>query len=149
MNRTCLPTSRCTVNVSQFTSGFHNLVLEMAFSDSTYCIARIPHQATDDSFGISTLSEIATMKVIRNHTTILIPKVFDFETSADQPFGYPYVFTEYLVVRTLPDGLGAVHPPQTPRESRRAARESFRRASESDIQPHRASLVRRRCRATG
>ncbi|QPH16400.1 hypothetical protein C2857_001034 [Epichloe festucae Fl1] len=29
------PQVRCTVNVSQFTSGFHNLVLELAFSDST------------------------------------------------------------------------------------------------------------------
>lgn len=46
------PQVRCTVNVSQFTSGFHNLVLELAFSDSTYWVARIPHQALDDSFRI-------------------------------------------------------------------------------------------------
>lgn len=52
------------------------------------------------------------MKIIRKSTTIPIPQVLDFDTSADQPFGYPYVFMEYLGGRTLPDGLAHSIPRQ-------------------------------------
>lgn len=91
------PHVQCSVNLTHFTSGFNNVVLELAFSDNVYWIARIPHQALDDGDRISMLSEIATMQIIRQHTTIPVPRVFDFETSADQPFGYPYVFMESWV----------------------------------------------------
>ncbi|KAK5996126.1 hypothetical protein PT974_04554 [Cladobotryum mycophilum] len=52
------------------------------------------------------------MKIIHKHTTIPIPDVFDFEASADQPFGYPYVFMEYLGGRALPSGLATTIPRQ-------------------------------------
>ena len=58
------------------------------------------------------LSEIATMKIAKRHTTIPIPQVFGFETSADQPFGYPYVFMEYLGGHSLPNGLAETIPHQ-------------------------------------
>ncbi|KAM5353573.1 hypothetical protein ACJ41O_000223 [Fusarium nematophilum] len=102
----------CSINLTQFTSGFNNLVLELAFSDHVYWIARIPHQALDDGARTSMLSEIATMKMVKQKTTIPIPRVFDFEVSADQPFGYPYAFMEYLGGRTLPDGLATAIPQQ-------------------------------------
>lgn len=102
----------CSVNITHFTSGFNNVVVELAFSDQVYWVARIPHQALDNSDITSILSEIATMKIIITHTTIPIPQVFDFETSADQPFGYPYVFMEYLGGRTLPTGLATAIPHQ-------------------------------------
>ncbi|KAF3070952.1 hypothetical protein GL218_00779 [Daldinia childiae] len=107
--------SSCTgverINLTNFTSGFNNVVLELTFSDNVYWIARIPHQALDDGDRTSMLSEIATMKIIKKHTTIPIPQVFDFETSAEQPFGYPYIFTEYLRGRTLPNGLATTTIP--------------------------------------
>ena len=106
------PHVKCSVNLTHFTSGFNNVVLELAFSDSVYWIARIPHQALDDGDRTSMLSEIATMKIIQQHTTVPVPRVFDFETSADQPFGYPYVFMEYLGGRTLPSGLATTIPHQ-------------------------------------
>ncbi|KAH7019869.1 kinase-like domain-containing protein [Ilyonectria destructans] len=102
----------CSVNLTHFTSGFNNLVLELAFSDNVYWIARIPHQALDDGDKTSMLSEIATMRIIQKHTTIPIPRVFDFEMSADQPFGHPYVFVEYLGGRSLPNGLATTIPRQ-------------------------------------
>ncbi|KAF7547574.1 hypothetical protein G7Z17_g7623 [Cylindrodendrum hubeiense] len=102
----------CSVNLTQFTSGFNNLVVEIAFSDNVYWIARVPHQALGDGDKTSMLSEIATMKIIHKHTTVPIPEVFDFETSANQPFGYPYVFMEYLGGRTLSNGLATIIPHQ-------------------------------------
>ncbi|KAI1183113.1 hypothetical protein F5B17DRAFT_448988 [Nemania serpens] len=102
----------CCVNLTHFTSGFNNLVVEIAFSDQVYWIARIPHQALDSGDRASVLSEITIMKIIKQYTSIPIPQVFDFETSADQPFGYPYVFMEYLGGRTLSNGLAETIPQQ-------------------------------------
>ncbi|QKX58875.1 uncharacterized protein TRUGW13939_06003 [Talaromyces rugulosus] len=103
---------KCSVNLTHFTSGFNNVVLELAFSDNIYWIARIPHLALDDGDKTSMLSEIATMRIIKQHTTVPIPQVFDFELSADQPFGYPYVFMEFLGGLTLPNGLAGTIPHQ-------------------------------------
>lgn len=58
------------------------------------------------------LSEIATMKIILQHTTIPVPRVFDFDASADQPFGYPYVLMECMSGRTLPNGVASSVPYQ-------------------------------------
>lgn len=100
----------CTVNLTQFTSGFNNLVLEIAFSDGVYWIARVPHQVLDDKERTSLLSEIATLKILKIKTAIPIPQIFDFEISANQDFGYPFVFLEYLGGRTLPNGLAITVP---------------------------------------
>ncbi|KAF2968300.1 hypothetical protein GQX73_g5270 [Xylaria multiplex] len=112
-DQTDLPTNlECRVNLTHFTSGFNNVVVELAFSDHVYWIARIPHQPLDNGDRISMLSEIATMKMIKNHTSIPIPQIFDFETSADQPFGYPFVLMECLGGRTLSNGLARAIPRQ-------------------------------------
>ncbi|KAJ3544977.1 hypothetical protein NM208_g2752 [Fusarium decemcellulare] len=103
---------KCSINLTQFASGFNNLVLEVAFSDNVYWIARIPHQVLDDGARTSMLSEIATMKIIQKHTTIPIPRVFDFEVSADQPFGYPYVLMEFRGGRMVPNSVATDVPPQ-------------------------------------
>jgi isoamyl acetate esterase len=100
----------CSIDLTRFATGFNNIVLEVAFSDNVYWIVRIPHQPVKNDDRTSMLSEIATMRIIRKYTTIPIPQVFDFETSTNQPFGFPYVFMEYLGGRTLPNGLGAVVP---------------------------------------
>lgn len=52
------------------------------------------------------------MNIIRKRTSIPVPQVFEFEMSTDQPFGYPYVFMEYLGGRTLDDGLAVSIPLQ-------------------------------------
>lgn len=104
------PHVQCSVNLTHFTYGFNNLVLELAFSDSVYWIARIRHQALDDGDGIS--QRDCYDEEIQQHTTIPVPRVFDFETSADQPFGYPYVFMEYLGGRTPPNRLAIAIPHQ-------------------------------------
>ncbi|KAI8632844.1 hypothetical protein F5Y19DRAFT_462629 [Xylariaceae sp. FL1651] len=63
-----------------------------------------------DSDRTTLLSEIATMKIVHKYATIPIPPIFDFETSADQPFGYPYVFMECLQGRTVSLGVAESIP---------------------------------------
>ncbi|KAF2999287.1 hypothetical protein E8E13_004214 [Curvularia kusanoi] len=55
----------CSINQTHFAMGFHNLVLELMFSDHVYWIARIPYGKIDDKTKTSLLSEIATMKIVR------------------------------------------------------------------------------------
>ncbi|KAG4252944.1 hypothetical protein FPRO04_07008 [Fusarium proliferatum] len=99
----------CSVDLKHFASGFNNVVLEIAFSDSVFWVARIPYQTLNDSDKTSLLSEIATMRIIQQHTTIPIPRVFSFEMSTDQPFGYPYMFMEHRG-HSLPNGLATTVP---------------------------------------
>ncbi|WEW56778.1 hypothetical protein PRK78_002231 [Emydomyces testavorans] len=101
----------CSINLTHFASGFNNLVVELAFSDNVYWIARIPYR-TDDDTRTSLLSEIATMNIIRKHTSIPVPQIFEFDMSTDQPFGYPYVFMERLAGHSLDNVLALSIPPQ-------------------------------------
>ena len=108
-----LPTDvSCSINLTQFASGFNNLVVELAFSDNVYWIARIPHRPIDDEIRTSLLSEIATMNIVHKRTNIPISQIFEFELSTDQPFGYPYILMEYLGGHALNDGLATSIPPQ-------------------------------------
>ena len=53
------------------------------------------------------------MSIVRQRTDIpIIPRIFEFEMSIDEPFGYPYVLMEYLAGRKLDDGLAKSIPQQ-------------------------------------
>ncbi|CAI6311274.1 unnamed protein product [Periconia digitata] len=106
------PDIDCHINLTQFATGFDNLVLELSFSDNAYWIARIPYRTVDDSTKTSLLSEIATMNIVRQRTSIPIPRIFGFEISAEQPFGYPYILMECLGGRQLDNGLASSIPQQ-------------------------------------
>ena len=58
------------------------------------------------------LSEIATMKIVHERTTIPVPCIFDFEASAKLKFGYPFVLMEYLGGFTLTNGIAETVPPK-------------------------------------
>ncbi|KAF4947779.1 hypothetical protein FGADI_10173 [Fusarium gaditjirri] len=103
------PDVSCSIDLNHFTSGFNNVVLKIAFSDNVFWVARIPHQTLNENDKTSLLSEIATMKIIQQYTTIPIPRVLDFEMSTDQPFGYPYMFMEHRG-HSLPNGLATTIP---------------------------------------
>ncbi|KAI9888209.1 MAG: hypothetical protein M1814_001090 [Vezdaea aestivalis] len=106
------PDIECGINLTQFATGFNNLVLELAFSDNIYWIARIPYRTIDENARTSLLSEIATMNFVHERTSIPIPRVFDYEMSKDEPFGYPYVLMEYLGGHELDNGLAKSIPQQ-------------------------------------
>jgi aminoglycoside phosphotransferase (APT) family kinase protein len=107
------PDVACRIDPSRFTSGFDNLIVELAFSDKVYWwVAQMSYRNVDTETKISLLSEIATMKIIRQRTSIPVPLVFDFEMSTDQPFGYPYILMECLAGRSLDNGIALSTPPQ-------------------------------------
>lgn len=95
-NRDIASDFSCSINLTNFASGFNNLVVELAFSDNVYWVIRIPHHTFDDEDRTSLLSEIATMNIIRERTSIPVPRIVDFDMSTDQPFGHPFVFMESL-----------------------------------------------------
>ncbi|KAF2472728.1 uncharacterized protein BDR25DRAFT_365855 [Lindgomyces ingoldianus] len=106
------PDVSCSINLTHFASGFDNLVVELAFSDNVCWVAQIPHRDIDSNIRTSLLSEIATINIIRKRTSIPVPQIFDFETSTNQPFGYPYVFMQCLGGRTLDNTLAVSIPLQ-------------------------------------
>ncbi|KAK2753264.1 hypothetical protein FQN54_007955 [Arachnomyces sp. PD_36] len=106
-------TLTCSINPSRFTWGFNNIVFEVAFSDGIYWIARVQHTLEDSSSNESyatTISEISTINLIRSRTTIPVPQVFDYCISSDNPFGYPYMLTEYLPGRPCNNILARAVP---------------------------------------
>jgi hypothetical protein len=102
----------CSANLTQFTTGFNNVVVELTFSDQTCWLARIPYRTFDSNERISLLSEIATMRAIRERTKIPVSHIYAFNMSAEQPFGYPYVLMEYLGGRSLDIGIATSVPPE-------------------------------------
>lgn len=100
----------CSVNATHFASGFNNVVFEAEFSDNIRWIARVPYRDFADSDRVSMLSEIATMALVKNNTTIPIPRIFDFEASADQKFGYPYMLMERLPGHHVSNGVARSIP---------------------------------------
>lgn len=103
----------CDIEFSRFTSGFNNVVFEARFSDGVYWIVRIqiaPVIMDKDGKNISMTSEIATMKFVRNRTTVPVPEVFDYETTPNNPFAYPYMLMECMPGRTCDDILAMAVP---------------------------------------
>ncbi|XWW98100.1 hypothetical protein V2A60_006096 [Cordyceps javanica] len=100
----------CTINRTHFASGHYNVVFEVDFSDNVRWVARVPYRDFDNGDRESMLSEVATMALIKNNTTIPIPRVFDFEASANQPFGYPFILMERLPGHHVSNGLARSVP---------------------------------------
>ncbi|EPE04024.1 hypothetical protein F503_04872 [Ophiostoma piceae UAMH 11346] len=103
----------CHVNRTLFAAGFQNVVLELAFSDGQYWVARVPYRKFKKWERQSLLSEIATMKIVSEKTAVPVAQVFAFNlctTPEDQPFGYPYVLMECLPGSSLPGPLPLVVP---------------------------------------
>jgi hypothetical protein len=95
----------CTIDPLSFTHGFNNIVLEVLFSDGVCWVARIPHGAMDmpDAVGDTRdlLSEITTMRVVRERTSIPVPQVFAHNVSPSNEVGCPYILMEGVTGRVL------------------------------------------------
>ena len=108
------PGLTCTVNTSLFAYGYDNLVLELAFSDHVYWIARIRHRAMGPSeargHAMDLLSEIATIRTVRERTSIPAPQVFAYDVSSSNEVGCPYMIMETLPGRTLGGPIAAQVP---------------------------------------
>ncbi|KAJ4388160.1 hypothetical protein N0V93_008767 [Gnomoniopsis smithogilvyi] len=98
----------CVIDPSLFSYGFHHLVVEVAFSDDVFWIARIQHKplsaALNEAETETTdfLSEVATMDIVRTQTSIPVP---GHQSHASREFVYPFVLMEYLEGHTLPSSI--------------------------------------------
>jgi serine/threonine protein kinase len=107
------PDVTCSIDQDRFASGFNNIVMEVAFSDSCYWIVRIPYRKTNaNRSSESFLSEVTTMQIVRDNTSIPVPQIYGFDASTSRGFGYPYIFMEYLGGHAL-GGILAKTVPQT------------------------------------
>ncbi|KAK3937910.1 kinase-like domain-containing protein, partial [Diplogelasinospora grovesii] len=98
----------CSIDLTRFATGRQNVVLEVAFADGTYWVVRVP--LTED-VETQMLSEVATMKLVLQKTSIPVPSVFGFDHRKGNPFGFPYMFMSALSGRTL-DGKFALSIPE-------------------------------------
>lgn len=94
-------TVKCSIDRSVFAFGLNNVVFEVAFSDNVYWVAKVQHVATKEPDTIYMLSEISTMRLVRERTTIPVPRVFGFQTSSSDDFEFPYILMEFLPGRDV------------------------------------------------
>ena len=85
------------------------------------------------------------MKLVVQHTNIPIPKVFDFEASADQPFGYPSVFMKGLGGGTVGNRVARSIPHQYHAKAAKQLANVFTGTPESNNQPYWTPLVWKKC----
>ena len=93
----------CTARTDIFSSGQDHVVFELSFPDSTFWVARIskPWSLKGPA---EMLSEIQTVKYVSKHTTIPVPRVFEYDVNPN-PLGAPYMLMEEIqghFVHSLP-----------------------------------------------
>jgi aminoglycoside phosphotransferase (APT) family kinase protein len=105
----------CEIKRTRFASGASNVVLEVAFSDLTYWIVRIrlPEVAEEDQEVEREMqSEIATMRLIQQRTSVPVATIFGYNSEQDNQFGYRYMFMSPLPGRHLDQPFAISVPPQ-------------------------------------
>ncbi|KJK73544.1 hypothetical protein H634G_11202 [Metarhizium anisopliae BRIP 53293] len=99
----------CTCNVSAAPkTGSMNWAIFISFDDGLDWVFRSPrsgHHAivSDESAQKMLLSEVATLKFLKKHTSVPIPEVFSFSGSYDNPVGVPYILMSKATGRPLSD----------------------------------------------
>lgn len=101
------PDLQCSIG-KEFTAGRDHVVFEAAFSDGVFWIARIPFHALQDDKTM--LCEAATMRLVRERTTIPVPQVFEVQHTPNQPFKHPYMLMECMPGNPLPGSLSKAVP---------------------------------------
>ncbi len=91
---------QCSIDPSKFSAGHHNVVFEIAFSDSSQWVARVRLPENDaserDHIETAMLSEVATLRIVASRTTIPVPTIYHFDVDASNDFGFRYVLMQAL-----------------------------------------------------
>ena len=114
---------KCTIS-DRYTCGAYNLVFEVLFDDGISWIARLrsasPMQVVSQELVFESPtykqhimeSEVATMKYVRQHTSIPVPEVYAYDTTSTNPAKSPYILMECihgwrtpLKLQELPDNV--------------------------------------------
>ena len=104
----------CSIDPSKFAAGRHDVVFEIAFSDSSQWIARVrlPENDAGENGHIETsmLSEIATLRLVASRTTVPVPTIYHFDVDASNDFGFRYILMQALPGRHFEHGLAMSAP---------------------------------------
>jgi isoamyl acetate esterase len=105
--------SSCIVDTEKFTYGYRNIVFQLRFCDPVCWVARVtlPSKSFDDRVMEEELySEITTIQLVKERTTIPIPEVFAYEIKAKNEFGFRYMLMEAIPGQPLTRGLARLVP---------------------------------------
>ena len=92
----------CTANLTRLASGTFNVVFELSFSNNTFWVARI-RIWDDGDFETEMLSEIATLMLVKERTSMPIPTVYTYNCHEGNAFGFPYMLMSTLPGKHLDD----------------------------------------------
>lgn len=86
-------------------SGSYNLVRILQLDDGTKMVIRIPRigQSGDlqQPAKAALESQVCTLKYIKAHTSIPVPEIFHYDTTANNEIGAPYIAMSYISGRTV------------------------------------------------
>ncbi|KZV81139.1 hypothetical protein EXIGLDRAFT_731692 [Exidia glandulosa HHB12029] len=109
------PPVHCVANRNKYSSGQYNVAIELAFDDDVVWIARLWTNHDEESLLSAEETsrrlscEVATLKLVKERTTIPVPTVFAYSVTDKNPLGWPYVFMSPLPGRSAED-LGISSP---------------------------------------
>ncbi|KAH6634628.1 hypothetical protein B0J18DRAFT_471501 [Chaetomium sp. MPI-SDFR-AT-0129] len=91
------------VALDQVTSGLNNIVRLLEFSDRSRWAARVQIKNTSNA---ELETEVATMQYIKEHSDLVVPKVFAFSLDENNPAAVAYMLIEVLPGIVAMDALG-------------------------------------------
>lgn len=108
--------------LDQVASGLNNIVRVLEFSNQTRWVARVHIRRSNSPLVSSTKlkTEIATMQFIKEHSDLLVPRVFAYEADENNPVSAAFMLMELLPGIVAMDALGGrkAHRGVIPREHR-------------------------------
>ncbi|KAF4630865.1 hypothetical protein G7Y89_g7272 [Cudoniella acicularis] len=92
----------CTIDNTKFASGTYNVVVKVAFSDSTSWVAQIRllnDPSIDTHVEASMASEITTIKLVNSRINVPVPLIHDFDAFNTQLADYHYQLSTLRFLR--------------------------------------------------
>jgi aminoglycoside phosphotransferase (APT) family kinase protein len=103
---------------SDYNKGGRNLVRRIEFQDGITWIARIqlPKHTEETLERLST--EVHTMAVVRQRSSLPVPEVYAYENNTNNEVGVPFILMEFIPGNTIMDSFGGYeqHQGQIPIE---------------------------------
>lgn len=93
------------VPLDKITNGLHNIVRIIEFSDQTRWIARVSLR-TSATASTELQNELNVMQILRDRSSLLVPRVFAYEVDRANPIGYPFMLMEFIQGNTGMDSAG-------------------------------------------
>jgi hypothetical protein len=106
---------------NEFNTGGLDVVRLLHFDDGTTWLARLQRRKVTAESRQRLIAEAHTIQAVRERSEILVPEVYDYDVSDDNPVGVPFMLLEYIPVDTAMDSFGGweQHKGRIPQHFRR------------------------------